>query len=252
MLDVHPPHAPTHTWRDFLIHIATIVIGLLIAVGLEQTVEFFHHRHQVSEAREALRAERELNLHRFQLENEILHTNCGLLQTDADVYAFLRTHPHAPRAAWPGEINLNGALVTYNNSAWKTAQQSGVLTYMPPIEVKRLDELYQRLDQINDVQLEIRVADFDARAVYLAGNPADLEPDDWTKAKAALDRLRIKYAIVAQLQRNVATRFPDFPVTVTREDRRNFMQEPDVPIHGTLWQNQMDRLAAIDAQYEPR
>jgi hypothetical protein len=41
-------------------------------------------------------------------------------------------------------------------------------------------------------------------------------------------------------------------VTATPEDRRNFMQEPDVPIHGTLWQNQMDRLAAIDAHYEPR
>ena len=25
MLDVHPPHNPTHTWPDFLIHIATIV-----------------------------------------------------------------------------------------------------------------------------------------------------------------------------------------------------------------------------------
>ncbi len=34
MLDVHPPHAPTHTWKDFFIHIATIVIGLIIAVGL--------------------------------------------------------------------------------------------------------------------------------------------------------------------------------------------------------------------------
>jgi hypothetical protein len=46
MLDVHPPHEIAHTWRSFLIHIATIVIGLFIAVGLEQIVEFIHHRHQ--------------------------------------------------------------------------------------------------------------------------------------------------------------------------------------------------------------
>jgi hypothetical protein len=38
MLDVHPPHKAAHTFKDFFIHIATIVIGLLIAVGLEQTV----------------------------------------------------------------------------------------------------------------------------------------------------------------------------------------------------------------------
>ena len=34
MLDIHPPHKAAHTWRDFLIHIATIGLGLLIAVGL--------------------------------------------------------------------------------------------------------------------------------------------------------------------------------------------------------------------------
>jgi hypothetical protein len=61
MLDVHPPHAPTHTWRDFLIHIATIVIGLIIAVGLEQTVELIHHAHQRRELREALRSDTEIN-----------------------------------------------------------------------------------------------------------------------------------------------------------------------------------------------
>ena len=38
MLDVHAPHETVHSWKDFFIHIATIVIGLLIAVGLEQTV----------------------------------------------------------------------------------------------------------------------------------------------------------------------------------------------------------------------
>jgi len=35
MLDVHPPHEAAHTWKDFFIHIATIVVGLLIAIGGE-------------------------------------------------------------------------------------------------------------------------------------------------------------------------------------------------------------------------
>src|ERR1700729_324652 len=45
MLDVHAPHH-ANTWRDFFIHIATICVGLLIAVTLEQTVEAVHHHHQ--------------------------------------------------------------------------------------------------------------------------------------------------------------------------------------------------------------
>lgn len=55
MLEVHAPHEAIQTWKSFFIHIATIVIGLLIAVGLEQMVEFFHHRHQRFELEESLR-----------------------------------------------------------------------------------------------------------------------------------------------------------------------------------------------------
>ena len=61
MLDVHPPHSATHTWKDFFIHIATIVIGLIIAVGLEQTVEALHHAHQRRALREALHRDTEIN-----------------------------------------------------------------------------------------------------------------------------------------------------------------------------------------------
>jgi hypothetical protein len=34
MLDVHAPHQTVHTWKDFLVHIAAITNGLLIALGL--------------------------------------------------------------------------------------------------------------------------------------------------------------------------------------------------------------------------
>ena len=57
MLDVHPPHEAAHSWKGFFIHIATIVVGLLIAVGLEQGVEYLHHRHQAEQLRDELHAE---------------------------------------------------------------------------------------------------------------------------------------------------------------------------------------------------
>src|SRR5579864_5518062 len=68
MLDVHPAHHAASSWKEFFIHIATIVLGLLIAVGLEQTVEHFHHRREVSEVREELRGERETNKNSFRSE----------------------------------------------------------------------------------------------------------------------------------------------------------------------------------------
>ena len=67
MLDVHPPHHAANTWKDFFIHIATIVIGLIIAVGLEQTVEALHHHHQREELETQLQKEARVNTRRISV-----------------------------------------------------------------------------------------------------------------------------------------------------------------------------------------
>jgi hypothetical protein len=51
MLDVHAPHQTVHTWKDFLVHIAAIAIGLLLALALEKLAEYIHERRQLTEAR---------------------------------------------------------------------------------------------------------------------------------------------------------------------------------------------------------
>ena len=71
MLDVHPPHEAAHSWKDFFIHIATIVIGLLIAVGLEQTVEAIHHREQRTQLLEDLRQEAEVRIREIDNNNRV-------------------------------------------------------------------------------------------------------------------------------------------------------------------------------------
>jgi hypothetical protein len=52
MLDVHAPHEVLHTWKGFFIHIATIVVGLFIAVALEQSVEALNRHREVAALRE--------------------------------------------------------------------------------------------------------------------------------------------------------------------------------------------------------
>ncbi len=44
-MDVHAPHKPIHSIKEFLVHLLAITIGLLIALGLESSVEWVHHRH---------------------------------------------------------------------------------------------------------------------------------------------------------------------------------------------------------------
>jgi hypothetical protein len=55
--DIHPPHQAAHSWRDIFIHLATITVGLFIALSLEGCVEWQHHRHLVHEARSNIRTE---------------------------------------------------------------------------------------------------------------------------------------------------------------------------------------------------
>ena len=77
MIDVHAPHSAAHGWRDFLTHIATITIGLFIALTLEAGVEALHHRHLVREARANIRTE-------LQQNEAQAKTNIGNVQDNAD------------------------------------------------------------------------------------------------------------------------------------------------------------------------
>ncbi len=76
MLDVHPPHHAATNWRDFFIHIATIVIGLLIAIGLEQTVEAIHRQHERTELLQRLHEESQ------QIVKDCSHTKALLATRD--------------------------------------------------------------------------------------------------------------------------------------------------------------------------
>jgi hypothetical protein len=61
VIDVHAPHGGVHTWKDFWIHLGTITLGLLIAISLEQSVEWLHHLHQRHELERQFMAEGEAN-----------------------------------------------------------------------------------------------------------------------------------------------------------------------------------------------
>jgi hypothetical protein len=156
MLDVHPPHAAAHTWKDFFIHIATIVCGLLIAVGLEQTVEYFHHRHQVAETREALLAEREINQKVAADDTIMFRREAAALANNLMVLAALHQHPGTSRAELPGILTWHSNLQTaLPHTAWSTAQQTGVTGLMPVAEVRQDSDLYEHLENVGKAADEV-------------------------------------------------------------------------------------------------
>ena len=67
-MDIHP-HPPAHSFKELLVQLFTITLGVLIALGLEGLVEWQHHRSLVREAREMI--DREIEDNRKDLGGEL-------------------------------------------------------------------------------------------------------------------------------------------------------------------------------------
>jgi hypothetical protein len=152
MLDVHPSHEPINTWKGFFLHISTIVIGLLIAVGLEHTVEYFHHRHEVREAREALAAEHAENIRRYH-DNVRGHLlRLANQNNDQRVLRYLLAHPGAPQDKLPGVMTFGEiTLAEPVEAAWSTVERSEVASLLPPAELRSLATEYKELDRESQI-----------------------------------------------------------------------------------------------------
>src|ERR1700739_558991 len=144
--EVHPSHPAIRTWRDFFVHITTIVIGLLIAIGLEQSVEYIHHRHQLQEARRELLIEADENLHLIELNIE--STRKTSLALDADI-AMLRAKqssnsPAAMKLDYPWDPHDT------RDGEWQAAKRRGAFSFTPHEELRRYTRVYTVLAAVMD------------------------------------------------------------------------------------------------------
>jgi hypothetical protein len=176
-MEVHAPHEPIHTWRDFFIHIATITIGLLIAIGLEQTVEYLHHRHLVKEARENIRREIEANEKQAEIDLGYLQADADLMKTNVAKARALRANPHA--LDHNSEFKSEYSWTSFNDSAWTSARDSGALTYMPVEEVQRYDDLYETQRMMNADASESFTRQIELVAPFIMEDgPTNIKPED--------------------------------------------------------------------------
>jgi hypothetical protein len=136
MLDVHPPHKAIGNAGEFFLHLFTITIGLLIAVGIEAAVERHQHRELAREARETM-TENLAALRKVQL------------------------NPNDPSA---NDLHLDISYSTtgFEDTGWKTAQVTGALAFMPYAESKKYSGIYgveqtflKEQDQLSDDEAHI-------------------------------------------------------------------------------------------------
>ncbi len=226
MLEVHPPHQTPHSWRDFFIHIATIVVGLLIAVSLEQSVEWVHHRDEVAQTRNELEHERARNARISAVLLAEYRRVTPRLIDNLRVFQYLRAHPGAPRREWPAQLSWASLSITYLHSAWDTAQQGKVLPLMPEHEVQQYNEIYSRLQIANESYEELRAAITKAqRYGFRTPDPSAMSPAQIDTELALIEDVLAAHLFHGGVGRAMQTRFADFRGP-TREELAAFTPVP--------------------------
>jgi hypothetical protein len=140
-LDVHAPHNPIHSWKDFLLHLVIITLGLLIAVGIEGCVELHREHKLVKEARATMREEIEGNLKSMKDAEENLKKQRAAMKKNMDTLTHIQENPKDKVAA-DASISADFSTTGLRDTAWKTAQTTGALSFMPYDEANRYSNVY--------------------------------------------------------------------------------------------------------------
>jgi hypothetical protein len=167
-MEVHAPEHGIHTWRDFFVHMGTICLGLIIALGLEQIAEAIHHSHQRTELREALNADSRQAMVDAKRSEQYSETMIAWFVNRAgQVRTALATN--TPLAARPAVRAVGYDLI--GNSAFNAAKASGLLALLSQREVQAYSEedglvtlVLQSFDSADKSRDALRVFELQFRA----------------------------------------------------------------------------------------
>jgi hypothetical protein len=150
-MDVNPPQQPIHSVKDFMLHLLTITVGLLIALALEAAVQYLHHRHLVRDAEYNLRREIAASRARYVVNARWVQENREQLERDTQQLRDMRKgkQPLPVNLHWEWQWN------SFSGISWRTAHDSGAVSYMDPERIASYSMIYLQQDYINSTALAI-------------------------------------------------------------------------------------------------
>lgn len=134
VLDVHAPHEGIHSWRQFMLHMCTIVLGLLIAISLEQSVEALHRAHERAELRESLRRDTDQAIANAQSSEQANVPPLHWLTVRQQFIADALSTGSRITDSLPAAPNVTSNVPT--DPAWDAAKSSGLLSLLTQDEVE--------------------------------------------------------------------------------------------------------------------
>jgi len=122
-MHAHKPK-PVHSWRELATEIVVIVIGVLIALSLEQAVENWREHKQYQEAREAMREELSFDVSNIRRRGEFEPCTRRRMQEIAALLDRSESHQVFEASSWIGDAISTRVRFT----AEPDASRSGLFT----------------------------------------------------------------------------------------------------------------------------
>lgn len=212
-MDIHKPK-PVHNLREFASEIVVIVIGVLIALGLEQAVEAWHWAHEVEQERVALLRQEDDAQQSFVLRK--IQQDCIDRRLEQLETIFRRQQAGLPLGiVGPlGRPFRAGVAV----GSWQIALAGQGLAHMPLKEKVEFDNVFSSFGEWNNVagqeqQVWTRLSLIDHHDL--------LNDQDWSTLRSA-------YAEASAISKRFRQNFPAFipPKYQSIKDTRQLEMTP--------------------------
>jgi hypothetical protein len=174
---------------------------------LEQTVEYFHHRHQLHHFEEALRKESQLNLDKTDNDIALLREVIRTEETNrASLLAAMATGPHTPVRFVDLPLTASGSgrvWLAPTDAVWSGARDASLLPSIPEERATNLARLNIVVTSLVEIQHQLFDQEYRVRAsATLRGDIDNLTPEECEKLLEAISQFQqIAAHAIYQLQR---------------------------------------------------
>ena len=172
-MHVHVPK-PLHGWRAFIGEVGIIVLGVLIALGVEQLVQAAHERQLAHEAQEAINQELQTDLDRIAYRQR--QQSCVLKRLD-EIQALLTrwrgddAFPAGLHVGFPGAVGMV-------DQRWQANLASGRFSQEPADQQADQTSIYTLVHVVGSVEgreieswSQLRALEFGSQALSTASKP---------------------------------------------------------------------------------
>ena len=189
-MEVHTPKQTPRSWREFLKDVGIIVLGVLIALTAEQSVQWLQHYRNRRQLEEDLRAEMRMNDITLREDLQVLSARKNWTFQEAH---FIQAAVKANNIASLSQHELKmptGVFSLPNDSVWQHARESGTIALLPRDEAEAYTTLFRFRDRLAECANQARETSYELAIVRrkLAGSLSD-SPELSQLSPAELDEL---------------------------------------------------------------